>query len=78
MTREQNRVLCDNLVHNLIVLRKRHGLSQRAMAGILGISVRSLRVLEQGERLPNVDIRFLDRARRYFGVPLETLFHTRL
>lgn len=78
MFKDYYRTVCSTLAHNLITLRNRHALSKRAMAQILGISVYSLRVLEQGERLPDVDVGVLIRAATHFRVSVDDLLESRL
>ena len=52
--------------HTLAELRKARGLSQRRVAGDLGISQALLSHYENGAREPGLD--FVCRACRYFGV----------
>ena len=58
--------------------RKKHGLSQRAMAQLLGISPYSLRVMEKGERLPNVYVDFLFKLVKAFHVNVDDFFESKL
>ena len=78
MTTDKYQEICQNIAHNLVILRKRHGLSQRAMAQILGISPYSLRVMEKGERLPNVYVDFLFRLVKEFHVNVDDFFESKL
>ena len=78
MTTDKYQELCQNIAHNLVILRKRHGLSQRAMAQILGISPYSLRVMEKGERLPNVYVDFLFKLVKAFHVNVDDFFESKL
>lgn len=78
MTTDKYQEICQNIAHNLVILRKRHGLSQRAMAQILGISPYSLRVMEKGERLPNVYVDFLFKLVKAFHVNIDDFFESKL
>ena len=57
------------LRNNLVWLRKQNGLSQKQMAGLLGIGVGSLRKLEHGCLPPRLSVDFLFR--------IQDLFHLR-
>ena len=78
MTTDKYQEICQNIAHNLVILRKRHGLSQRAMAQILGISPYSLRLMEKGERLPNVYVDFLFKLVKAFHVNIDDFFESKL
>ena len=78
MINDDPQEICRNIAHNLVTLRKRYGLSRCAMAKLLGISVYSLRVLEQGERLPNVGIEFLFRLAGHFRIRVADFMSARL
>lgn len=78
MTTDKYQEICQNIAHNLVTLRKKHGLSQRAMAQILGISPYSLRVMEKGERLPNVYVDFLFKLVKAFHVNIDDFFESKL
>ena len=78
MTTDKYQEICQNIAHNLLTLRKRHGLSQRAMAQLLGISLYSIRVMEKGERLPNVYIDFLFKLVKAFHVNVDDFFESKL
>lgn len=67
-----------NLIHNVITLRQRNGLSLREMAAILHITPYMLRKLERGEISSRLYIDFLFYLRAYFGVSFYDLFQTRL
>lgn len=67
-----------NLIHNVITLRRRNGLSLREMAAILHITPYMLRKLERGEISSRLYIDFLFYLRAHFGVSFYDLFQTRL
>ena len=67
-----------NLIHNVITLRQRNGLSLREMAAILHITPYMLRKLERGEISSRLYIDFLFYLRAHFGVSFYDLFQTRL
>ena len=58
--------MAQDFSHTLAELRKARGLSQRRVAGDLGISQALLSHYENGAREPGLD--FVCRACRYFGV----------
>ena len=61
---------CDNLRQ----LRNAHGLSQKKMAGILGIGVKSLTLLENNIMPPRLGCEMLFHASRYFNIRAYELF----
>lgn len=63
-------VFCRNLRN----LRKAHGLSKKKMAGILGIGVKSLTLLEHDIIPPRLGCEMLFRASRYFKIKVCELF----
>lgn len=67
-----------NLIHNVITLRQRHGLSLRQMAEILHITPYMLRKLEKGEISSRLYVDFLFYLRAHFGVSFYELFQTRI
>ena len=67
-----------NLIHNIITLRQRHGLSQRQMAAILHISPYMLRMLEKGQISRRLYVDFLFHLRSYFHITFNDLFYTQL
>lgn len=67
-----------NLIHNVITLRQRHGLSLRQMAEILHITPYMLRKLEQGQISSRLYVDFLFYLRAHFGVSFYELFQTRI
>ena len=61
-------------LNNVALLRKKHGLSKKAMAKILGIGVASLNKLESGILPPRVTVDVFFRIYNYFGIsPTEQL-----
>lgn len=62
------------LSHNLLWLRKKHGYSQKTMAQIMGIGVKSLRTLERGELPPRLTIACLPPVCRHFHISPSDLF----
>ncbi len=67
-----------NLIHNLTTLRRRHGLSIRAMAEILHTTPYSLRMLEKGQLTAHLYVNLLFYAQDYFHISIRDLFSTRL
>lgn len=67
-----------NLIHNLATLRRRHGLSIRAMAEILHTTPYALRMLERGQLTSHLYVNFLFHAQNYFHISIRDLFAKRL
>lgn len=61
------------LAENLILLRSWKGLSQEAVAEIVGISRQSYAKWEQGETIP--DIEKCDRLAQFYRISLDALVH---
>ncbi len=68
MFNQEIREELDTLIHNIIWLRKHHGLSQKQMAKILHIGVKSLQHLEQGEIPSHLTLEIFSHIHRYFGI----------
>lgn len=60
---------------NVACIRRRQGLTQKEMALILGIGIRSLRMLEKGCVPENLGVQMLIPLARLAGVRVSTLFH---
>ncbi len=58
----------ENFIKNIKFLRKSNNLSEKRMADILKISVKSLNKLEKGELLPDVSIEIVFNIYNYFGI----------
>ena len=67
---DQFLILCNNLRQ----LRRKHGLSKKKMASILGIGVGSLTFLENDTIPSRLGCGFLFSASRYFGIRACDLF----
>ena len=67
-----------NLCHNLTLLRQQHGLSKRAMAAILHVSVRTLNSIEAGRVPRGMSPNPLFYAAAHFGVRASELLGKRL
>lgn len=70
--------LIENLMHNISYLRKRHGLSQRRMAVMLGVGPGTIRRLERGIWTPTLPAAILLYAMYNFGVKPNDLLYRRL
>ena len=68
----------NNLIHNLTVLRQRHGLSQRRMAAVLHTTPYTLRLLEKGVISSHLYVDALFYACDHFQISIRELFNTRL
>lgn len=67
-----------NFCANIAYLRRSRGLTQKEMALILGIGIRSLRMLEKGTIPRNLGVQMLIPLARFSGVRIMTLFGERL
>ena len=68
----------DIFLWNVAWLRKQHGLSKKMMAQLLGISVRSLNLIESGVVPKRLDVSVLLMIRDRFGIQPKDLFEQRL
>ena len=59
---------------NIRYLRKKHRLTQKQMAEILGIGIKSLSLIERGILPPRLSGAVLLRAEEYFKIPLKDMF----
>ena len=57
-----------NFMYNVAYLRRKHGLSRSRMAAILGISVKTLDHIEQGDFPKNLPAEVLFHILRWFGI----------
>lgn len=55
-------------VHNVVWLRKSHGLTVEEMAGLLGTSSATLRKVEDGELPPELMVDVFYNIQKHFGV----------
>ena len=78
MPSPDNQPLCDNLIHNIITLRKQYGLTKKAMAKLLGISLYSLNKLENGVIPPQLGVEIVFRMQACFDIPIRELFDKRI
>ena len=67
-----------NFIHNVTVLRERHGLSCEQMAGILRITPQQLRQLENGEISSRIYVDIFFCLRWHFGISFQTMFCERI
>lgn len=58
---------------NVYYLRKKHGLSKREMAQILGVGIKTLNVLEEGVLPQRLGCAVLVRASEHFGISTDQL-----
>ncbi len=68
----------ENFIHNIIWLRKQHGLSKKEMAKILGIGMKSMEKIEKGEIPPRLGINAMVNILNAFGVALQDQMGQRL
>ena len=68
----------ENLVHNIIYLRKQFKIPKYRMAKLLKISMYSLRKIEAQEIPPRLSIELIFEISRIFHIPPYRLFASRL
>ena len=67
---------CDkNFCKNILYLRRKHHLSQKEMAAILGISIGRLRRIERGEDQTRLHCGMLCRVCDYFALSADKILH---
>lgn len=64
--------------HNIRWLRKKHDLSKRKMAELLGIGLWSLNRLERGQIPPRMTIEILFAVQKHFGISPSAQLESRL
>lgn len=58
----------ETLSHNIVRLRKKHGLSKKEMASILGIGVKSLSRIENGDFPKRIGVHLIINIWEHFGI----------
>ena len=66
------------LSHNILYLRKRHNITKKEMAKILGIGIKTLNKIEQGILPPKTSVEILFKIHNHFGIPLSFLISKKL
>jgi len=61
------------MTNDIRILREQQGLSQGQLAEALRVSRQSINAIETGRYLPSLPLAFA--IARYFGRPIEELFH---
>ena len=61
------------MTNDVRILRERQGLSQGQLAEALRVSRQTINAIETGRYLPSLPLAFA--IARYFGRPIEDLFH---
>ena len=64
----------DIFLKNISCLRKHNKLSKRKMAEILGIGVKSLNKIENGELPPRIGVNVFFKIEKNFGISPKNLF----
>lgn len=70
--------MIDIFLHNIVWLRKHHGLSKKEMANRLGIGLWSLNKIEKGELPPRLYCDVIFAVYRNFGISYADLLDKRL
>ena len=75
---DENRLQLENLICNIVFLRKHFGISRKRMAKLLGIGVTTLQKLEQGILSPRLGVDIFFHIQRNFGIAPVTILTRRL
>ena len=75
---DENRLQLENLICNIVFLRKHFGISRRRMAKLLGIGVTTLQKLKQGILPPRLGVDIFFHIQRNFGIAPVTILTRRL
>ncbi|MBE6999750.1 MAG: helix-turn-helix domain-containing protein [Clostridia bacterium] len=75
---DENRLQLENLICNIVFLRKHFGISRKRMAKLLGIGVTTLQKLEQGILPPRLGVDIFFHIQRNFGIAPVTILTRRL
>lgn len=67
-----------NLLHNIVWIRHKNGITKKKMAKILGISMKSLNRIENGEMPSRLGASTVINIYRTFGIKPKTLFEQRM
>ena len=78
MDKLTNEERSENLLHNIVWLRREHGLSKTRMARLLGVGVRTLERIEGGELPSRLTVKVFFRMEEAFGCSSEDLLNRRL
>ena len=70
MNTNTNDDIMEYLSHNVLYLRKKHKITKKEMAEILGIGIKTLNKIEQGLLPPTLSVEVLFSIREHFGIPL--------
>ena len=68
----------ETFVHNITWLRTHYGISMKAMAKIMGISVQTLRKVEQGEKSKRINAEVLIKLCDYFQCHADELIRRKM
>ena len=63
--------IMEYLSHNVLYLRKKHNITKRKMAKILGVGIKTLNKVEKGILPPRLSVEFLFRIKENFGTSLK-------
>ncbi len=67
----------ENLLYNIVWLRKHYNLSKNKMAKILGISVYSLNKIENGVFPPKLTVKIFENLQTHFNIHPKNIFERR-
>ena len=69
------KTIYQHIRHNIVYLRRHYSLSQKSLAKLLGIGVRTLRKIEQGSKFPRIHAGTLCRLCDIFGIPSDAFLY---
>ncbi len=74
MIRKTNEQQIKTLLKNIALLRKQNSLSKKEMAHLLGIGIKSLNKIENGELPPHLGVDILFCIEKHFCIPCKNQF----
>jgi len=78
MSQEKSDRYFETLLHNIVWLRKHHGLSKQEMAKLLKLGAKSMDQIESGHVPLRMGVNTLFQIWKHFGIPLSDQFGKRL
>ncbi len=66
-----------NVMHNVVYLRKKNGYTRKQMAEIMGVSMRTINMFENGIHPPRLSCHYLYNLNVYFKIPIANFFEKR-
>lgn len=75
-TKETDRAIA-NIMHNVVYLRKKNGYTRKQMAEIMGVSMRTMYMFENGIHPPRLSCNYIYYLSKHFNIPIAYFFEKR-